>query len=77
MKASYLPRCPCTRAIVSVPLRGRGDESTSHKDNLTGRYGKFQSPCGEEVMKGTGDFSLNLTEQKGFQSPCGEEVMKA
>ncbi len=35
---------------VSIPLRGRGNESARDKSARVGRQ-PFQSPCGEEVMK--------------------------
>ena len=37
---------------------------------------EFQSPCGEEVMKGVEFLVGAIDTQTGFQSPCGEEVMK-
>ena len=40
-----------TCLLVSVPLRGRGDESPSPTTSANNSVNKFQSPCGEGVMK--------------------------
>ncbi len=37
---------------------------------------KFQSPCGEEVMKVPSPIASQCNAATSFQSPCGEEVMK-
>jgi hypothetical protein len=38
-------------------------------------FQKFQSPCGEGVMKAA-SVELCLWQDSKFQSPCGEGVMK-
>ena len=37
---------------------------------------KFQSPCGEEVVKASGGGNGGKSAVWKFQSPCGEEVVK-
>ena len=64
--------------LVSIPLRGKGCESFNQRfeqDFLTDPQ-KFQSPCGERVVKAETEH-LKITQVVlKFQSPCGERVVK-
>ena len=63
--------------FVSVPLRGSGFESRDYSNRIIFQPVKFQSPCGEVVLKGFGFRDYSRSCQFWFQSPCGEVVLKA